>query len=196
MSDDTYQVIRLPNSIIKTSEYYHPHLGKSKNGVHFVVVDDQDRLQVWFLDETGGETEWVLKHGANLQALKLPTDTDRPWILQDGNYHEGSDREPVLEKELDWDSDDDSAIDVEERDKKYPFSWIQVLGFHPYREIIFLLFCSPTVVAYYFNCSKVQDLGELRIKHNYQMSKLHLRSLNFSEVLLRSPNSQIVHLGR
>ena len=72
-------------------------------------------------------------------------------------------------KELDWDSDDDSAIDVEERDKKYPFSWIQVLGFHPYRDIV--LFCmSDMVVAYYFSSSKVQDLGELRInKHRSQI---------------------------
>lgn len=167
MSDDTYQVISLPSSF-ETSKYYHPHLGKSKNGVHFVVVDDQHRLLVWFLDETGGKTEWVLKHGANLQAMKLPTRADRPWILQDGNYDQGSDREPLLEKELDWDSDDNNAVGVEEWDEKHPCLYIEVLGFHPYREIIFFLFINK-VVAYYFNSSKVQDLGEIRIKHQYKI---------------------------
>ena len=94
------------------------------------MVDDQYRLQIWFLDESGGKTEWVLKHGANLQALKLPTDTDRPWFLQDGNYDQGSNREAVLEKELDWDSDDDNAVDVEEWDKTHPCLYVEVLGFH------------------------------------------------------------------
>ena len=103
------------------------------------------------------------------QALKRPTDTDRPWFLQDGNYDQGSNREAVLEKELDWDSDDDNAVDVEEWDKTRPCLYIEVLGFHPYREIVF--FCmSDMVVAYYFSSSKVQDLGELRInKHRSQI---------------------------
>jgi hypothetical protein len=81
-----------------------------------------------------------------------------------------SKREPVLEKEMDWQSDDDNAVDIEELDEQNscPY-YIEVFGFHPYREIIFL-FLRRTVVAYYFNnSSKVQDLGELSINHRYQI---------------------------
>ncbi|CAN6281893.1 unnamed protein product [Urochloa humidicola] len=169
LSSDKYQVINLPAGI-DASKNYHLCLGKSRNGVHFALLDYQHRLQVWFLDETDGKIEWVLKHGANLEALKLfpPEHTDRPWILQEGNYDKRSNREPILEKEMDWYSDDDNAADIEEVGKKYSCLYIEVFGFHPYREIIFL-FLNHTVVAYYFNSSKVQELGELRIKHRYQI---------------------------
>jgi hypothetical protein len=128
-------VINLPTGI-NAIKHHHVRLGKSKNnGVHFVVVDDQSRLQVWFLHETSDRTdEWVLKHSANLGAMKLlPKDTDTPWILQNGNYDQGSKRE------MDWQSDDDNAVDIEELDKQYscPY-YIEVFGFHPYGEIIFL----------------------------------------------------------
>jgi hypothetical protein len=100
----------------------------------------------------------------------LPKVTDTPWVVQNGNYDQGSKREPVLEKEMDWQSDDDNAVDIEELDEQNscPY-YIEVFGFHPYREIIFL-FLRRTVVAYYFNnSSKVQDLGELSINHRYQI---------------------------
>ncbi|CAN6298250.1 unnamed protein product [Urochloa humidicola] len=167
LSDDKYQVINLPTGVHATSQYYQVRLGKSKNGVHLAVLDEH-MLRVWFLDETDGNAEWVFKHSANLWTLKLPDATDRPWILQDGNYDQESNREQVLEKELDWHSDDDKAADVEEYGGKCPYLVIDVFGFHPYREIIFLFIDYTRVVAYYFNSSKVQDLGRLRIRQFYQ----------------------------
>nr|CAB3498893.1 unnamed protein product [Digitaria exilis] len=168
LSSDKYQVINLPTGIDANSSYYHLRLGKSRNGVHFVVVDDQNRLQVWFLAELAGKTEWVLKHSASLEALKFSRSTDRPWVVQHGNYDRRSNREPVLEKEMDWDSDDENAVDVEEWGKKHSCLYIEVLGFHPYREIVFL-FMQCGAVAYYFDSSKVQDLGDVRIRHMYQV---------------------------
>ena len=67
LSNDKYQVITLPTGDTASQWWCHLRLGKSKNGVHFAMVDDQYRLQIWFLDEFGGKTEWVLKHGANLK---------------------------------------------------------------------------------------------------------------------------------
>ncbi|CAN6287228.1 unnamed protein product [Urochloa humidicola] len=168
LSDDKYRVINLPTGVVHASEYDQFRLEKSKNGVHLAVLVKY-MLRVWFLDETGGNTEWVLKHSANLLNLKLPEYPDRPWILQDGNYDQESDREPVLEKELDWHSDDDNAVDIEECGEKRSYLNIDVFGFHPYREIIFLFISYTVVVAYYFNSSKVQHLGGLRIGHDYQI---------------------------
>jgi hypothetical protein len=71
---------------------------------------------------------------------------------------------------LDWHSDDDIAVDVEERVEKRSYMNIDLFGFHPYREIIFLFISFQDVVAYYFSNSKVQDLGVLRIRHTYQVT--------------------------
>ncbi|CAL4935172.1 unnamed protein product [Urochloa decumbens] len=166
LSNDKYKVINLPTGVHATSKYYQLCLGKSKNGVHFAVLD-KHRLQVWFLDETGGNMEWVLKHSANLLTLKLPEHTDRPWISQDGNYNQKSKRPSVLEKELDWHSDDDNAVDIEKYGGKRSYLNVDVFGFHPYREIIFLFTDDKMVMAYYFNSSKIQNLGRLHIRHRY-----------------------------
>lgn len=96
--------------------------------------------------------------------------------LQDGTYayddddQEENSKEPTAaEKDSDWDSDADNAADIDlERVEKYSCPYFEVLGFHPYREIVFLV-VSKKVVAYYFNSSKIQHLGELRIRHCYQI---------------------------
>jgi len=44
------------------------YLGKSEKGVYSAVVENQDyRLQVLFLDESGGRMEWVFKYDINLR---------------------------------------------------------------------------------------------------------------------------------
>jgi hypothetical protein len=167
-----YQVINLPPDINWT-RYYQFRLGKSVGGVHFAVAGQQG-LQVWFLDESGSKTEWVLKH-----VTRYPFNndqTDRPWSLQHGLYayddddQEENNKEPTTaEKDSDWDSDDDNAggIDLERVDK-YSCPYTEVLGFHPYRDIVFLAL-SKEVVAYYFNSSKMQPLGKLLIRYQYQV---------------------------
>ena len=166
MSTNKYQVINLPPDINST-RYHQFRLGKSVGGVHFAVADQQ-RLQVWFLDESGSKTEWVLKHVTRYPFSHYHT--DRPWILQHGSYgydddKEENNREPTAaENDSDWDSDDaDNAADIDLDSCPY----IEVLGFHPYRDIVFLVF-SRKVMAYYFNSSKIQHLGELLIRYCYQ----------------------------
>jgi hypothetical protein len=144
------------------------------NGIHFAVAS-YEGLQVWFLNESGSKTEWVLKH-VTRYPFNNDRRTDRPWSLQYGPYayddddQEENNKEPTAaEKDSDWDSDVDNACDIDlERDKKYPCPYFEVLGFHPYRDIVFLnLF--REVVAYYFNSSKMQSMGELLIRYQYQV---------------------------
>jgi hypothetical protein len=148
------------------------YLGKSKNRIHFALVDDdQLRLQVWFLNESGGKTEWILKHGANLMQIsyfpKQDHGTDRPWILQ---YENNKAPWPAVDNGLDWNSDEDNALDIDDdmgRGKSCFPAYIDVFGFHPYKEILFLCLSDSRVVAYYFNASKIQDLGEYRFGYHY-----------------------------
>ncbi|KAJ1294038.1 hypothetical protein BS78_01G115500 [Paspalum vaginatum] len=161
LSNNKYQVINSPPAYKYESQYYRCHLGKSKNGVHLAVVDDvEHRLQVWFLDEYGGKTEWVFKRATNYPFIRQTT--DRPWIVQGvGSIHEAG---------LDWDSDEENAVDVDlEKGERCSCKYLELLGFHPYKDIVFFLWSSSIVVAYYFNTSKVQSLGELNIRHSYQV---------------------------
>jgi hypothetical protein len=111
-----YRVIKLPVRVDVNGNYEF-NLGKSKDGIHFAtVVDDYQccRLHVWFLDESGGKMEWVLKRGIKVRAVVQhfwhnPDDlTGRPWILQDDAFdleledNQGSDA-PTVEENLDWD---------------------------------------------------------------------------------------------
>lgn len=173
MSNSKYRVINLPPDVSLT-KCYQFRLGKSVNGVHFAVLDEQ-RLQVWFLDESGGRTEWVLKNVTDYPSIDHQT--DRPWILQDGNSYdddqEENNKEPAagLNNSDDWDSDDDNAVGSDLGwAEKYPdmIPYIEVLGFHPFKEIVFLAWSYTAVAAYYFNSSKFQDLGVLSIRYQYQ----------------------------
>jgi len=167
VSTNKYQVINLPPDINST-RYHQFRLGKSVNGVHFAVAGYQEGLQVWFLDESGSKTEWVLKHVTRYPFSHYHT--DRPWILQHGSYgydddQEENNKEPTAaENDSDWDSDADNAAEIDLDSCPY----IEVLGFHPYRDIVFLVF-SRKVMAYYFNSSKIQHLGGLLIRYCYQV---------------------------
>ncbi|KAL6637611.1 hypothetical protein ACP70R_025183 [Stipagrostis hirtigluma subsp. patula] len=168
LSNNKYEVIKLP---VRTNAtlYEQHYLEKSRNGVHLAIIDDQCRLEVFFLNEVSGKKEWVLKHDIDIQAViahfsrKGDVQSDGPWILQDYDYCQTGEG-AIAKDNFEWDSDDDNATDIEDRDAKCFYGYNHIFGFHPYREVIFLHLFDARVVAYHFNSSKVQDLGEFRIQ--------------------------------
>ncbi|TVU43482.1 hypothetical protein EJB05_09957, partial [Eragrostis curvula] len=88
-----------------------------------------------------------------------------PWVLVDDD----SDKP---DKELQWNSDDDdddgeSIIRTstdEDKDGERRYVNIGILGFHPYKEIVFLHRSWRRGLAYHLNSSKLEDLGNLRPK--------------------------------
>ncbi|CAN6309822.1 unnamed protein product [Urochloa humidicola] len=171
LSNDKYRLIKLPSGFDASVDHEF-YLGKSKNGIYFATITNyQYRVHIWFLDESGDKMKWVLKRSISARAViqhfwNNPHDqTDRPWILQDGGFDQENDKEPntaIMEKDLDWDSDDDSAINIKDCDDKLLGGSV-IFGFHPYKQIVFLHY--STVLAYHFDSSKVQDLGELHLKY-------------------------------
>jgi hypothetical protein len=66
----------------------------------------------------------------------------------------------VMSKDHEWNSDDDNVLRIEDYD-----TWsgeINFLGFHPYKEIIFLGLTSLIGVAFHLKSSKVHYLGKMR----------------------------------
>ncbi|KAL6651871.1 hypothetical protein ACP70R_010796 [Stipagrostis hirtigluma subsp. patula] len=168
LSDNKYRVIRLP---IEDREFY---LGKSIKGIYCASLFQGSQLQVWFLNNPCGETEWVLKHGRDifpiLPNLNYDKQCDGPWILQQFDYwrdvveHSDEDSaledndDAILEGKFDWDSENDNVLEPGSRSKDCR---IFFLGFHPYKEVVFLSDKFDRVLAYNWSSSKLQDLGRL-----------------------------------
>ncbi|KAK3151250.1 hypothetical protein QOZ80_3AG0243560 [Eleusine coracana subsp. coracana] len=123
--------------------------------------------------------EWVLKHhdldlypyvSRAVVHSEYHEVTDGPWILLENDHdndNDTTDNDKVLRNgDYDWDSDEDNILDEDGDEEQLTDSKrIYFLGFHPYKEIIFLM-TSSIGIAYHLNTSKVQYLGRL-IPNNY-----------------------------
>lgn len=120
--------------------------------------------------------QWLLKHDNNLEPmLSRPNYNQQvhgPWILEDINYDFYCDdlpdnsKEALVREKFEWNSDNENVIDTEDRVEEHYSGYISILGFHPYKEIVFLCesFESESLkrgLAYHLNCSKLEDLGNL-----------------------------------
>ncbi|KAJ1297031.1 hypothetical protein BS78_01G346900 [Paspalum vaginatum] len=81
-----------------------------------------------------------------------------------GEYPNGSDghnKEAVEDSGFEWSSDDDNVLDTEDMVEGRYDEYTSFLGFHPYREIVFLNISLSRAVAYHWNTSMSQDLGNI-----------------------------------
>ena len=60
---------------------------------------------------------------------------------------------------FEWDSDNDDILDTANPNEGECHGYLSILGFHPYKEVIFLNQKRERGLAYHFNSSKVQNLG-------------------------------------
>jgi hypothetical protein len=70
-----------------------------------------------------------------------------------------------MEENMEWNSDDDNVVNIED---KYCGINIYFLGFHPYKEVVFLGLSPSVGVAYHLRSSKIQYLGNMRPKDYYR----------------------------
>jgi len=160
--------------------YTNLYLGKSVKGAYCAVHHLTSRFSIYILDESSGKMEWVFKDSCQI------IDGPGPWTLQDinnqeqGFEYEDGNNEAVVEDRFEWDSDNDNVIETNSRGKynsggyinflvdtkrrgRYNSGgYIDFLGFHPYKEVIFLSDTLRRGLAYHLNSSKIQDLGNLR----------------------------------
>lgn len=145
-------------------EYPELHLARWRNGIYFALIDDADCLRVWILQESCGQTDWMLNHvsgeGLVLQSLECQQRVNGPWTLDNANCADPDDNEALVEQQFEWNSDDDSITHVEDIGTKGRHGYLQILGFHPYKEII-LNISVRRGLAYHSSTSKLEDLGNL-----------------------------------
>ncbi|CAN6287587.1 unnamed protein product [Urochloa humidicola] len=173
LSNHTYRVIKPPTTGIEMFKRCKLHLGRSQNGVYCALLDDEYRLWAWVLDESCGQMEWVLRHdsshGLPLPSLNCDQRARGPWILENINCDDGDidvEQEQV-EQEFEWDSDCESIHHTEFQDRvgKHGDEWIEILGFHPFKETIFLQRSCYRGLAYHLKSSRLEDLGNLYPKN-------------------------------
>ncbi|KAM3272257.1 hypothetical protein ACQJBY_042436 [Aegilops geniculata] len=116
---------------------------------------------------------------------KAATKENLEWYSDDDVENEGivkqccleNNKKSIVEKEFDWKSNNHNALnddnmveacywDEEHYDGSYDEEryWdedIEILGFHPYKEIVFLSASERTALAYNLNGSKVEELGNI-----------------------------------
>ncbi|CAL4990396.1 unnamed protein product [Urochloa decumbens] len=179
LSDGKYRVIRSPiDRAVFYNEGAQSFVGRSEKGVYFASIHRSRHLRVWILiNECPDQTEWVFKHEGVLKPRdwwpeEITTSYSEmqrngPWILAD--YYDSEKRK----RNVDWSSDDDDDNNnyTEDRRKDHdendgdmdikPHDYFNLLGFHPYKEIIFLE-NGYHAVAYHLNTRKVQFLGVLK----------------------------------
>uniref|UniRef100_K4AJ10 Uncharacterized protein n=1 Tax=Setaria italica TaxID=4555 RepID=K4AJ10_SETIT len=156
------------------------YLGISQKGVYFAFNHDWHRVWIFLLNGSCGQMVWEMKHHVDLRtfARKLHAREDYgdlqhkgPWILQDISYYKypcGNDKhKEVVEDNFNWSSDDDSVLNTEHMVKGHYDGYTSFLGFHPYKEIVFLNAALSRAVAYHWNTSRFQDLGNIFPK-NYR----------------------------
>ncbi|XP_020198287.1 putative F-box protein At1g19160 [Aegilops tauschii subsp. strangulata] len=180
LSNNKYRVIKIPTDI-EESEYYKLHLGRSREGLCCATFRDRTNLRVWILDDSCGTMEWALKHHIDLdQSLSRVMwhcgEKEGPWSLQDAinvehygqqdlndvNMDEDHSNNSFVKSEVEWDSDNDNIGDNESEVVESYLPYVCFLGFHPYKEVIFLnLLSLRRAVAYHLNTSIVQDLGNI-----------------------------------
>lgn len=109
------------------------------------------------------------------------------WILDESD---DDDDEEEDQDSAEWNSDDDNiniigdlSKNKEEEMSMWTFGSVDLLGFHPYKEVIYLMDLDE-VVAYHLRSSKVQYLGCNRLnEYNRGMEKSFFYTLCFVDLI-------------
>ncbi|CAM0901621.1 unnamed protein product [Alopecurus aequalis] len=191
LSNHKYQVIKLPRGKEGT-----PCLGKSKKGVYCTLIHGPCIAEVWFLDESREEMNWVLRNKINLEpaVIKYPRnhfpyepwslqpDFQAEWLLNNISNIKSDNNEAASNDGFKWDSHHRSTIKT--------VGWPRVhgpnapsfkcFGYHPYEEIVLFYCRRSTVMAYHMDSSKVRRLGRLDQFHGD-----HIRSFAYAPCWMR-----------
>ncbi|CAO2150021.1 unnamed protein product [Urochloa humidicola] len=160
LSTNEYRVIKSPIDLAECHQGTHSFLGRSGNKVCFAALG-WNKLRVWILDESGDETEWQLKHQivVNLPDYEQMSSYVGRWTIDD--YYEAEGEEALEQHDEGWNSDEDDFMDNVVADDDDGHKWgVMFLGFHPYKEVVFLTE-HDRGIAYHLDSKKIQYLGKM-----------------------------------
>ncbi|CAN6289366.1 unnamed protein product [Urochloa humidicola] len=171
ISNAEYRLVPMPADIELKDHNGRLHLGVSQKGVYCAFSCEWHKHWIFLLTESCGQMVWEMKHHVDLRTFARKLDGRNglqhkgPWILQDINYYnypDGNDKhKEVVDDNYEWSSDDDSVLNTEDMVEGYCDGYTHFLGFHPYKEIVFLNASLTRAIAYHWNTARFQDLGNI-----------------------------------
>jgi hypothetical protein len=164
MSSRKYHTIKSPIGS-DYGEYPNLYLGRSESRVYCGLAE-YGTLWVWFLVESHCEMEWVLRHHNDLKSMLQPQNhigrCDPPWVLYNVNTYEVEIDEGLVYGEmLEYDPDSGTLVDGGVHLSRQYIRYISILGFHPFKEIVYLSRECKRGLAYHLNTCKIEDIGSL-----------------------------------
>ncbi|WVZ83486.1 hypothetical protein U9M48_030628 [Paspalum notatum var. saurae] len=176
LPNGNYQIIKTPANI----ENIKPYLGKLNKNVCFGIVYDE-QLKIWILNESCGKMEWILKcevevgdyseHLASIPYYNNGRQHGGSWTVEEDYIDKMQDTKDNVESTDDdvestdddrratigTHNDDTFTVNLENQDYIYNH-YLDIIGFHPYKEVVFLK-RGFLVVAYDLNSFKIHFLG-------------------------------------
>ncbi|EAZ01111.1 hypothetical protein OsI_23141 [Oryza sativa Indica Group] len=175
LANGKYQVIETPINMAN-NKWEKPYLGKSEMGVLFGMIHG-GQLSVWILQESAGQMGWILTYQHDLRPFAKEVSSLRyngnlttgSWTVEENSTGMHGNRDTLSAEDFEWDSDNDDFLAVEVRNEEYDddCEHFDILGFHPYKEVVFLDQSFKTI-AFHLNSSKIQYLGYSRPKCYYR----------------------------
>ncbi|KAK1653805.1 hypothetical protein QYE76_071610 [Lolium multiflorum] len=166
-----YVVIKTPEvAKLAGHRWATPYLSKSRKGVYYTAVADVN-LWIWVLNEepTTVPPRWEMVHQADLRpslrqlSYESNQEKNKSWILDDPLRRESV--EPAF-REWDSDDDDDDGGDANVAEQasnnalNQYMGWLDVLGYHPHKEIVFFGYQHKhRAFAYHLRTCKLEYLG-------------------------------------
>ncbi|KAF0928665.1 hypothetical protein E2562_006098 [Oryza meyeriana var. granulata] len=161
LSNEKYQVIKPPGGFDQTEDLY---LGQSEKGVYCASFNHIGGVCIYILNESCGEMDWAFKHLCGLWPILECGRIDGcgSWTLQEYEEDGGNEAtvngesEATVEAKFDWDSDNGDVIVPGPRNYHCGDNRVSFLGFHPYKEVVFLSENFSQGLTYHLNSSKIQ----------------------------------------
>ncbi|CAL5034072.1 unnamed protein product [Urochloa decumbens] len=133
-------------------------------------MDDQDVNSKEEANEVEGETSYQELNSDEDEMNSQEISSD-----EEDEVEANSDEEDEVQEFHEWNSDDDGILDIDK--SKWRREWggeaMNILGFHPYKDVIFLG-QEYEVIAYHLMSSKAQYLGNTCPKGKYFSSPAYL----------------------
>jgi len=182
MSNAKYRLVPMPSDT-EFKRYGCLSLGRSEKGVYCAFEHDRQGLRIFYLNESSDQVGWELKHIVDFTsfARKFHARGDYseqlkgPWILQDINCYkhpyDNDEHKEIVEDNFEWNSDNDNVLNTEDMVEGFYEGYTAFIGFHPYKEIVFLNAALRRAVAYHWNTSKFQDLGNIYPKDYLEVAQ-------------------------
>ncbi|KAK3146683.1 hypothetical protein QOZ80_3BG0270180 [Eleusine coracana subsp. coracana] len=181
-----YQVFSIPRFVNRgrIGDFHYDRISLSNDTYQVIKPPRESSCKMeWVLIHQRSLVEWLIKYKLDCRGAYRSKHDPRvsgPWSLQNLNYCYGKynieddveadmceekwewSSEASVSEKFEWSSDDCNVDQCKNNSyENYRGYYTEILGFHPYKEIIFLSEITTRGLAYNFNSSEVQVLGDI-----------------------------------